>query len=114
VDSRKICREISRQHCDHGNGECCLHAHTGAVDITCYADNDVPDTLIHRVSYRPDSSFSRDDVDKLLKANGPDLHWTSWGKEPESVDWEGERDGKVLMRALWIFNEGLFVFLSED
>ena len=87
---------------------------TGALDITCYTDNDVPDTLIHRVSYRPDSSFSRDDVDKLLKANGPDLHWTSWGKEPESVDWEGERDGKVLMRALWIFNEGLFVFLSED
>ena len=95
-------------------GECCLHTHMGAVDITCYADNDALDTLIHRVSYRPDSVFSRDDVERLLKANGPDLHWTSLGKEPDSVDWKGERGGKVLMRALWIFSEELSVFLSEE
>ena len=94
--------------------ECCLHAHAGAVDITCYADNDALDTLIDRVSYRLDSAFSRDDVERLLKANGPDLHWTSLGKEPDSVDWKGERCGKVLMRALWIFSEELSVFLSEE
>jgi hypothetical protein len=95
-------------------GECCLNTHRGAVDIACYADNDALDTLIHRVSYRPDSAFSRDDVERLLKANGPDLHWTSLGKEPDSVDWKGERGGKVLMRALWIFSEELSVFLSEE
>jgi hypothetical protein len=79
----------------------------------------MPTTMPSTLSFtglviRPDSAFSRDDVERLLKANGPDLHWTSLGKEPDSVDWKGERGGKVLMRALWIFNEGLSVFLSEE